>query len=296
MSRSVARHMGLPQRNGSASSCVSGRVSIVASDSETLEGAMVASWIREQLTEGLPASAVAPGESTFVSAESVAVLARSSAALAPTREELDRLGIAHASASTPDDWVTSPAARVIVELVGFKGNPDHPSIRRRMAQLCGHPEAQDWKDAEELFQRCGQPDIAGPSRAASVEELISALGGLDIEDPDWPDDLRQVRGARTSFSDLVPSARRSFAEFKHHIARCQRGNPLDPGVRLLTIHKSQGNEFKSVAVAACNDGQFPDFRATTPGGIGNSVNRSISGFKEAPRGSTHLAEDRADTP
>lgn len=38
---------------------------------------------------------------------------------------------------------------------------------------------------------------------------------------------------------------------------------MDPGVRLLTVHKAQGREFKAVAVVACNKGQFPDFRATS---------------------------------
>jgi DNA helicase-2/ATP-dependent DNA helicase PcrA len=78
------------------------------------------------------------------------------------------------------------------------------------------------------------------------------------------DDIQQINDSWTSFVDRVPVGSQSFAEFKHHIARCQRGDPLDPGVRLLTVHKAQGHEFMSVAVVACNEGQFPDFRAHTP--------------------------------
>ncbi len=32
-------------------------------------------------------------------------------------------------------------------------------------------------------------------------------------------------------------------------------------MRLLTVHKAQGREFKAVAIVACNEGQIPDFRA-----------------------------------
>ena len=95
----------------------------------------------------------------------------------------------------------------------------------------------------------------------SPQELVEKLQDLDINDEDWSNDVQQVTDAWNSFIDRVPTGARTFVEFKHHIARCQRGDPLDPGVRLLTVHKAQGNEFKSVAIVACNDGQFPDFRA-----------------------------------
>lgn len=39
------------------------------------------------------------------------------------------------------------------------------------------------------------------------------------------------------------------------------------GVRLLTVHKSQGGEFRAVAVIGLNQGRFPDFRATTDGAL-----------------------------
>ncbi len=41
------------------------------------------------------------------------------------------------------------------------------------------------------------------------------------------------------------------------------GHPQAPGVRLLTIHKAQGREYRAVAVVGLNDGQLPDFRATS---------------------------------
>ncbi|MGK2957332.1 MAG: 3'-5' exonuclease [Acidimicrobiales bacterium] len=61
--------------------------------------------------------------------------------------------------------------------------------------------------------------------------------------------------------DRVPTSERTYGNFRQHIARCQRGDSLDPGVRLLTVHKAQGREFKAVVMVGCNEGQFPDFRA-----------------------------------
>jgi superfamily I DNA/RNA helicase len=46
-------------------------------------------------------------------------------------------------------------------------------------------------------------------------------------------------------------------------AQWQRGDEKQEGVRLQTVHKSQGREFKAVALVGLNEGQFPDFRART---------------------------------
>lgn len=64
------------------------------------------------------------------------------------------------------------------------------------------------------------------------------------------------------YFDRVGESGRTFGNFHQHIFRVQRGNMLDAGVRILTIHKAQGREFTAVALVACNDGQIPDFRAT----------------------------------
>lgn len=265
IARSVAKAMDLPLEAHADHLLARGEVRLKEYASEADEGAGVASWIREQLSEGLGSESLAPGESSSVVGEQIAVLSRSAAALIPTRDALEKLDITHASASTPDAWVTSSAAQVIVELIGFKSAPDHISIRRRLTDLCDG-EHTEWTDVSELLRCSTNPDIsslAEPGTAYSPEELILSLRELKMHDPDWLDDLQQITDSWHSLIDRVPAGSRSFAEFKHHIARCQRGNPLDPGVRLLTVHRAQGQEFKSVAVVACNDGQFPDFRADT---------------------------------
>ena len=267
VARRVAAGLSLPLDASSASYAARGELRLAEFESEADEGTGVASWIEKQVACGLPKGAVSPDESTSVAPEQIAVLGRSAAALIPTRDALDKLGIAHASASTPDAWVTSPPAETVLEFIGFKSAPDHRSIRRRLSRLCGRDSDEKWSDVSELFRQSADPDLAELARIGTVatpRELVSALRQLDISDPDWLDDIQQINDSWTSFVDRVPVGSQSFAEFKHHIARCQRGDPLDPGVRLLTVHKAQGHEFMSVAVVACNAGQFPDFRAETP--------------------------------
>ena len=262
----VAKALNQPAERLSVRFRAEGDVRISAYPTEEAEGKAVAGWIREQLADGLTGGVVAPGESTSVDPEQVAVLGRSAAVLNPTREALDRLDISHTSASTPEEWVTSPAGQTLVEFIGLQGAPYHLSIRRRLAKLCGHHDVEAWSDVAGLFAGSSDPGIVTLTQISDADtpaQLISELDRLEIEDSDWTDDARQLKDAWASFVDRVPVASRSFAAFKQYIARCQRGDRLDRGVRLLTIHKAQGQEFKSVALVACNQGQIPDFRSTT---------------------------------
>ena len=250
----VANALDQPPEQLSVRFQAEGDVRIGEYPTEEAEGEAVAAWVRGQLADGLAGCVLAPGEPTSVDPEQVAVLGRSAAALHPTREALDKLDIAHASASTPDEWVTSPAGQALVELIGLRSAPDHLSIRRRLAQLCGHPDPEAWSDVTELFVGSSDPGIVELMRISGVDspdQLISELDRLGIEDQDWPGDARQIKDAWASFIDRAAAGSRSFSEFKQHIARCQRGDRLDPGVRLLTIHKAQGQEFKSVALVSC---------------------------------------------
>ena len=267
ITRRVASGLSIPSDTSRAHYEACGELQIAEFDSEADEGIGVASWIERQLDCGLPKEAVLPDEPTSVAPEQIAVLGRSATALIPTRDALDKLGIVHVSASTADAWVTSLPAQTVLGFIRFKNAPDHLSTRRHLARLCGKNPYEEWDDVSELFRQSPDPCLAELARIGTVstpQELVSELHQLDIRDPDWLDDIQQISDSLTSFVDQVPVGLRSFPQFKNHIDRCQRGNPLDPGVRLLTVHKSHGHEFKSVAVVACNEGQFPDFRANTP--------------------------------
>jgi DNA helicase-2/ATP-dependent DNA helicase PcrA len=266
LSRAVATAMGQPQDEVKVEFPATGSVDVRSFPSESSEADGITSWIEGMLQTGLDPATLAPGEPTTIVAEHIAVLGRSAAALGPTKQALDALGVENASASTADAWVTSPPGQAVLEAIAIRSTSNPFASRRRLLSLCGHQPDATWSSLAEVLGRCDNSDIAKLAVLGDVEspgELIAELDAIDIEAPDWSDDVSQLATAWTSFVDRVPVAGRSFAEFRQHIARTQRGDSMDPGVRLLTVHKAQGQEFRCVAVVACNDGQFPDFRASS---------------------------------
>lgn len=266
ISRAIARAMGQPQDAIKVEFPATGTVDVRSFPSESSEAEGISSWIEGMLHSGLDPETLAPGEPAAIAPEQIAVLGRSAAALRPTRQALDAAGVDSASASTPAEWVTSPPGQAVLEAISIRSTSNPVASRRRLLSLCGHQPDVTWSSLADVLARCDDLDIAKLAALAdgdSPSELIAGLDAIEIEAPDWSDDVSQLVTAWTSFVDRVPVAGRSFAEFRQHIARTQRGDSMDPGVRLLTVHKAQGQEFKSVAVVACNDGQFPDFRASS---------------------------------
>ena len=241
-----------------------GSVSSDAFEYERDEGQAVANWVSRLLVDGLDPSTMAPGEPTFILPNQIAVLARGSASLRFAKRALTDLGIDTASGSTEDDWVTSTCARVLVEFIAHRSAPDHVTTRRRLSSLCGLPDGTEWSTINELLAAQSNASIAMLREATSAPDPGTALeiaAGLTIDDAEWTVDLAQIQEAWATFIDRVPAAELTFGNFRQHIFRVQRGDTMGDGVRLLTIHKSQGREFKAVAIVACNDGQLPDFRA-----------------------------------
>ena len=79
----------------------------------------------------------------------------------------------------------------------------------------------------------------------------------------WLSDQQLIVDAWSEFAAVTPVAERTWTRLATHFDRAQSARDLGPGIRLLTVHKAQGREFQAVAVVSMNDGQFPDFRATT---------------------------------
>ena len=106
---------------------------------------------------------------------------------------------------------------------------------------------------------------------SSPQELMSSLSKCHLPEngapnsllAGWHDDLAFIEDTWRDFANVTRVANRSWTRFALHLDRSLRGRDLGPGVRLLTVHKAQGREFKAVAVIGMNDGQFPDFRAAS---------------------------------
>jgi superfamily I DNA/RNA helicase len=262
-----------------------GSIEVEVLPNESVEAHSVAEWIARVLSEGLPRNAIAPGEPAEVQPEDIAVLARAAASLLGVRDALAARAIVSAVSSTEDDWVASAAAKGLVEVIAYRSAPDHRSTRRHIAALCGLTEFGS-DDLAEVLGAASDPDVAQLAeltRYQDVGALVDGATRLTIDDPDWLGDLRQIEVAWDSFVDQTDAPNRTFGNFRQHVARCQRGDPNDPGVRLLTIHKAQGRQFKAVTIVACNDGQLPDFRAVSSDDIAAELRTFYVAISRASR-------------
>lgn len=265
LGQAIAHQLELPVADNPPSSGAEGHVEILGCRTELDEANAVADRIERWLRDGLPPSALARGESDHVDHDDIAVLARSAAHLRAVRTELVRREIPRAVASTPDGWVTSYTARALRLLVAHLAAPEHRSTRRALGELAGAAGHDDGDIGAMLAgsEEAGVRAAATLAAAASVEQMISFASALSSPEDDWPADRELMREAWEDFLSLEGPDSRTFGNFNLHLFRTQRGDLLAPGVRLLTVHKAQGREFRAVVVVGCNKGQFPDFRAAT---------------------------------
>ena len=241
---------------------------------EDAEAQCIAGWIVELLDSGLPLGSLAPGENSGIRPEDVAVLARSAAGLRATRTALERSGLMPAMASSPEEWLSTAAGKVAFEIVALQSASTHQSTHWQLARLLGADEdvVRSADAVADVLSSHPQPDVkllAPLAKAESPHNFIATLGDLEMPtDVDerwlaaWDADCEQLLDAWRSFLERTDRVEQTWGNFRLHISRQQRGDDLAPGVRLLTIHKAQGREYRAVALIGLNDGQIPDFRAT----------------------------------
>jgi DNA helicase-2/ATP-dependent DNA helicase PcrA len=252
-----------------------GQIEVQEAADERAEGSLVAGWIARLLSEGLPSDALAPGESPTVRPDEIAVLARSAAALRHTKAALELVGHKPAMSSSPDDWLATLPGKVAFEIVALRSASSHKSTHWQLSRLLNVDEEEVTtpdRVATALEHHEG-PDIRALAPLCSIErpaDFISATAKLDPPAEvdgqplaSWEADIRQLVDAWHAFTQQTDHVEQTWANFRLHVFRQQRGDDLAPGVRLLTIHKAQGREYRAVAVVGLNEGQVPDFRATS---------------------------------
>ncbi|MCY4371385.1 MAG: ATP-dependent helicase [bacterium] len=250
-----------------------GRVERYEAPGEGEEGRYVATWIKGLLDGGIPEDALAVGEAGHVRPEDVAVLARSSSALLQTQSALDDLGIESATAASPEDWLSTRLGRLVLATIDLRANPHHRSARWHAARILEVDEENvaSLSELAKLLERHPVRQGLAPLYEMNTPEgLVDTLQQVSLPDKDdperyaaWNTDVCLIEETWNSFVERTRPDGRTWPAFSQHLMWVQRGRLMDPGVRLLTVHKAQGREFRAVALIGLNKGQFPDFRAVS---------------------------------
>ncbi len=280
LEKAVARKLdsnGSHRENGVAGA-VDGIIEIQDFRTEVDEGEFVAEWVTRLLTEGLPPDARTTKGSGHLEAEDIAVLARHASSLCAVADALPQKGHAIAQAHNGDDLMSTPEGKVALLLM--KSRSDRHRIEataellrtfqielkepQNTASNEAHgsaPDALQTTDFEHLA-----PLLCADSPATFMNTLEACRLPESASDEllsGWSADCTLIKKVWTEFKGVTPVSERSWTRFALHFDRMARGRDLGPGIRLLTVHKAQAREFKAVAILAMNEGQFPDFRATT---------------------------------
>jgi DNA helicase-2/ATP-dependent DNA helicase PcrA len=277
LGESVADQLG-DRRAGSTDAveyAAPGVVELHEAADEEAEAHVVSDWVAGLLDHGLPERAIAAGESVQVRPDDIAVLSRAAAGLRATQVALESAGQTVATSSSADDWLATLAGKVAFEMVALRSAGGHKSTHWQLARLLDTDDAlvsspdgvaQVLESELDAGLRILAPicaiDMPGPFISALTQlEMPSEIGNQRLAD--WDADCRQLTDAWLSFVQQTDVVEQTWGNFRLHVSRQQRGDDLAPGVRLLTIHKAQGREYRAVALVGLNEGQLPDFRATT---------------------------------
>lgn len=227
---------------------------------ERAEGSAVAAWVVDLTTHGLPLAALAPHESRAIRPQEIGVLARSAAALRGVHSALEAAGVPVAVATHADDWLMSDAAQLAWLVGTFQ--PASAVSRRRISRhpaVSGTPSSR--QELHDALAGSSFAALASLALTESPQDFVQVSAALDIQDEDWFRDQREIATAWGAFCDAQAASERTWSRFVPFVSGWQNGDDQQLGVRLQTVHKAQGREFKAVAVVGLNDGQFPDFRA-----------------------------------
>ena len=261
--------------NSSATYKAKGWIDLREVPDEEAEGIFVSKWALDLLGKGMPSEALAPGESNYVQAEEIAVLARSAAALGATEEALRCAGHEPALSIATEDWLVSRVGQIVYEMACFGSAPHHRSTKWRLARLLNvaEHELESLSQLISVIRQHEDHDIQQLADLVEIEEpseYITNLSRLNLrpeadetDHANWHADSELLQRTWASFESVTKVSARTWSNFRLFVSRRQRGDDLAPGIRLQTIHKAQGREYRAVALVGLNEGQIPDFRAKT---------------------------------
>ena len=273
LAQSVARHFNPPRTDaatppgtpdGALRACVAG--------DSVEEARMVADWIDRLVEEGIDPSVLVSGEWNRLVAEDIAVIARTRYGLDEVQRELEARNHRVSVQADAGSFLSSPEARLFHALleVGVN-NLNRPAWRRiddELFNILG--------DCLGIVHGCESLSaLRGWTASTSAYPVVNLISRSKF-DPDGLDELAKAVRTGDYFTDRdldqwdawwsayrasTAHQDRSGTGLLQFLLRVQQTRSDQPGIRLLTTHRSKGLEFRAVAVVDLMQGSFPHYRS-----------------------------------
>ena len=250
-----------------------GKIRFLSMPSPEVEAECIASWISELIKSGLSINTIANGEDASVVPEDVAVFGRTRWTLAPVVEALTRAGIEFVVQTEAGVFLPEPEGRLFVDCLAFGMNrKDLPAVRRAVDELRELSSGEAGLAADPLEALASVANDALNAVARLVKRGLEGSAGFEDamgqvavvgNTHGWPEGAGTLSAAWRDYRVMTTTHDRTPAGFLAHLAKIQRTRPTDPGVRMLTIDRAKGLEFKAVALVGARDGLIPHYRATS---------------------------------
>jgi DNA helicase II / ATP-dependent DNA helicase PcrA len=267
---SLAEHLiDRPPKSSAAEGAPVGRTRLVSASSAAEEAEIVAEWAKAMLGNGLDPETISPGEDPTVTPEDIAIVARARWMLDPILEELRSRSIQTSVQTDTISFLETPQARIFVEGLELIAGVNAPALRRLNDELRGFGSFAEVAVGNVVESLTGSDDQELRALGNALAELDASNYSSRISDLESKlssgclNDFRLLESHWKTFCVTVPSHRRDIRGFSRFLQRAQQTRPTDPGVRVMTIHKVKGLEFKAVCVVGAYEGMIPDWRAKT---------------------------------
>lgn len=259
-----------------------GAVIVSSYADESKEAAAVVAWIKKLRDDGLPPAWLTDVESSTVSPQELAILARSRLHLREVLAVLDAGNIPYVFRAGDVGPFDSDVYRIALDTLRVLANPRDLAMRRTLlGELGVHTAEGGLEDtalagadlpvflaavvnrgtmgASELLR----PLVDLPDIGVAMTALTSALA-LEGTASELGELLRADRELLTtrwnSYKNSTESRKWNWSGVVRSLVDEPREDP--EGIRVSTVHAAKGLEFRAVAVVGLNDGSFPDFRNT----------------------------------
>ena len=246
-----------------------GVVSTVECADPRAEAHTVGAWVDALLNGGLDPTALAHGEDPSVAPETIAVIGRSRWLLDPVLAQLELHGFPSAVDVASSGFLSTPEGRILLDAFAAELNAaDAPAKRRIVDELDGLGVATTTTDYLDALTRSKLPTLEAVGRAAALArdgaDLDRIFAAVETSDTStWAHDVGELATLWANYCATTQAKLRTLAGFLRFATQSQRVRPTDPGVRVMTIHKVKGLEFRAVAVVGVREGSLPDYRAAT---------------------------------